>query len=435
MTRSISYPLFSFLYLIVSFSSPLWATLPVGRFFLVEQPSVQFNSSWLKVDDISRPGGIVFWNSSKEDYTTIQATIQRYSQLAKDRGDDPWLFSIDYEGGALNQTPSGKSVPGVQRITKGLTSLAHPIWLGKSLARFGTELCMLHGKIMGNELSAIGVNYPLTLISDLAYRLFAIRSISKDPHQVSQCMKAFLDGIASADSVIAVTKHFPGLGQTVGDTHDGVSTSTAKTWEEFQAHLLPFKEIIEYAQNNRIEDKLSILSSHGKFPLVDSQNLTTESHTLLTELLVNKLGFSGIRVSDAMWMGDYGKLSGDSLNAVYISSFIAGNDLLMIPGSRYSSALKAFSNLENNSLSDSFSRLLESKFQWPIATIRDRFLARAQESLERLHRTQSGLRHAVDTIVTNTSPTDLSTVERTRYREILSQLGYKSFDPKASSLP
>lgn len=167
-------------------------SIPVGQFFLVEQSSPEVNQALMKANSISSPGGLVFWNASKSDYAKLQMTISKYSLKAQERRDDPWLFSIDYEGGALTKTPSGKTVPGVQRFVKGFTPLAHPIWLGKSMSSFGTELCELHGKIMGKELSAAGINYPLTVVSDLASRLFSNRGISKNSYQVSECMKAFL---------------------------------------------------------------------------------------------------------------------------------------------------------------------------------------------------------------------------------------------------
>lgn len=411
------------------------AAAPVGRFFLVEQPSAKLNSTWLNVNDVSRPGGLVFWNSSKDDYSVIQSTIAKYSSKAKERGDDPWLFSIDYEGGALNKTPSGKTVPGIQRFTKGLTPLAHPIWLGKSLQKFGGELCELHGKIMGRELSAIGVNYPLTVVADLAKRLFSVRGVSKDPNQVTLCLKSFMLGMSEADSVIVVTKHFPGLGQTVGDTHDGVSRSVAANRAEFDLHLQPFKEIIEFVNAKRLDSKLSILSSHGLFPQVDPEQLTTESSLLLTDLLVNQLGFNGIRVSDAMWMGDYEKLTGNHLNAVYISAFLAGTDLLMIPGSKYKTALQAFQDLSENRVSPDLERILTNKLKTSINIIQEKFMTRIDESLRRLRSTQGDLRHAADTIIANKEPTNLTQNERQRYFAILSELGYNSLKANTEVIP
>lgn len=399
-------------------------SIPVGQFFLVEQSSPEVSQVLMNVNDISSPGGLVFWNASKSDYAKLRSTISKYSVKAQERGEDPWLFSIDYEGGALSKTPSGKTVAGVQRFVKGFTPLAHPIWLGKSMNKFGTELCELHGAIMGKELSAVGINYPLTVVSDLASRLFSNRGISKNSAQVSECMKAFLKSMSKAESMITVTKHFPGLGQTVGDTHDVVSVSTAKTMEEFNDHLKPFAELIEFANHYQMGNQLSVLASHASFPLVDNKNLTTESSILLDEILVQQLGFQGIRVSDAMWMGDYGRLNGNELYAAYASSFIAGLDLLMIPFSKYKGSIQAFDQLARNQVSPEFKASLEKRMRLSFAVIQEKFIHRANESLSRLKQSKHSLKHAVDVINPSIEPSNLTRSERARYGEILHQLGY-----------
>lgn len=410
-------------------------SIPVGQFFLVEQSSPEVNQALMKANSISSPGGLVFWNASKSDYAKLQMTISKYSLKAQERRDDPWLFSIDYEGGALTKTPSGKTVPGVQRFVKGFTPLAHPIWLGKSMSSFGTELCELHGKIMGKELSAAGINYPLTVVSDLASRLFSNRGISKNSYQVSECMKAFLKSMSEAESMITVTKHFPGLGQTIGDTHDVVSVSTAKTMDEFNNHLRPFAQLIEFANSYQMGNQLSILASHASFPLVDNKNLTTESSILLEDILVHQLGFQGIRVSDAMWMGDYNRLNGAELYAAYASSFIAGLDLLMIPFAKYQGAIQAFDQLARNQVSPEFKVRLERRMGLSLTVIQEKFINRAKESLMRLKQSKKLLKHAVDVINPNTEPTNLTRSERIRYGEILHQLGYGSQLNQTLNLP
>jgi beta-glucosidase-like glycosyl hydrolase len=408
-------------------TNTLFATesIPVGKFFLVEQASVELNTSWANVNAISSPAGLVFWNLTKANYAKLRSSIAYYSKIAQRRSEYPWLFSIDYEGGGLKETPNGRMVPGVQRFVNGFTPLAHPAWLGKSLKQFGTELCELHGSIMGKELAAVGVNYPLTVVSDLAYRLFSNRGISTDPELVSQCMMSFLKGIASAESVIAVTKHFPGLGQTVGDTHDGVSKSIAKNITEFNLHLSPFANLIEYANANNYDSRLSILSSHGLFAMVDPNNLTTESPKLLTEVLVDKLNFRGIRVSDAMWMGDYGSLNEPDLFAVYVNAFLAGTDLLMIPGAKFAGAVKAFDQLARGETAPALRNSIEKRTHLSIDTVRQQFIERAKQSLERLHQTQNTLKHAVDVMASaDMKPADLTRSERARYNEILAAIGY-----------
>ncbi len=393
----------------------------LGRFFLVEQSSAQVSTSLLEAFRKDPPGGIVFWNFSKAGWQELAKTVSRYSQVLKTNGHLPALFSIDYEGGGLTLSPSGKKIPGIQRFRAGFTDLVHGAWLGRSLAKYDTELCGLHGRIMGKELASVGVNYPLTLVADLAQRLFVLRGVSSDPAEVSRCLARFTDEMAKAGPVIAVTKHYPGLGQNSGDTHDVVSISTARTMADSDRHLFPFRDLITYANRNALETRLSIMSSHGKFPLIDPKNLTTESQTLLEGVLRDQFSFQGIRVSDAMWMGGYGSLQGDALYAVYLNAFSSGLDLLMIPGNRYGGALRAFQQVADGTANSGLRNAIQNRSGLSFDQFQDRFNRRVYESLKRIDATLSSLPYPHET-VTGTTPTSLTTVERTRYHQILRSL-------------
>ncbi len=390
----------------------------LSRFFLIEQGNAAFSTSLAEAFRRDPPGGIVFWNFSKSGWQALAQTTARYSQILKQNGHAPAFFSVDYEGGGLMMSPSGRQIPGIQRFRNGFTDLAHGVWLGKAIAKYDYELCELHGRIMGKELAAVGVNYPLTLVSDLAQRLFTVRGVSADPNEVARCMEKFTEAMAAAGPVVAVTKHYPGLGQNSGDTHDVVSVSTAKTQADSNRHLWPFRELVGFVNAKGLESRLSIMSSHGKFPLLDAENLTTESSVLLEDILRDSFGFRGVRVSDAMWMGGYGNLQGDALYAVYLNAFVSGLDLLMIPGGRFGGALKAFQQVHGDTASPALRSAIESRSRTSYREFRAKFLRRVDESLMRLDQTLRTLPYSHE-IVTGQAPSTLTTRERTRYYEIL----------------
>ena len=402
----------------------------LSRFFLVEQPSAVISNVLVEAFRKDPPGGLVFWNFSKGTWKDLAKTTSRYSAILKENGHLPAFFSIDYEGGGLNFSPSGANIAGIQRFRAGFTDIVHGAWLGKSLPRYGTELCELHGRIMGLELAAAGVNYPLTLVSDLAQRLFVLRGVSTDPAQISLCLSSFTKAMAAAGPVVAVTKHYPGLGQNAGDTHDVESVSTAKILADSDRNFAPFRDLISFVNANGLQSRLSIMSSHGKFPLIDPNHLTTESPTLLEGILRDKFGFQGVRVSDAMWMGGYGTLQGDALYAVYLNAFNSGLDMLMIPGGRFGGALKAFQQVASDTASPSLRAAVESRSKQSFQTFRDSFNRRVIESLARIDGTLKTLPYAQDT-VSGSAPTMLTIKERARYYAILREL-----DPRwATHLP
>ncbi len=393
----------------------------LSRFFLVEQSSAVVSSSLSSAFRKDPPGGVVFWNFSRGGWRELAATTSHYSKILKSAGHLPAFFSIDYEGGGLPMSPSGKQIAGIQRFRAGFTDLAHGAWLGRSMAQFDTELCALHGQIMSRELAAVGINYPLALVSDLAQRLFSVRGVATNPGLVSRCLSAYTQAVAEAGPVVAVTKHYPGLGQNGGDTHDVESLSLAQNTAESDRHLAPFRDLISYSNANALETRLSVMASHGKFPLIDPDNLTTESSVLLEGILRDRFQFQGVRVSDAMWMGGYGQLQGDALYAAYANAFVSGLDLIMIPGSRYGGALRAFNQIADGTANPELQRALELRSNVTFSTFRARFLNRATESLERLDRTLSSLPYAHETVL-QLAPRSLTDRERARYYEILKSL-------------
>lgn len=397
----------------------------LGSFFLVEHFDTSVSPDMQRAILSHTPGGIVFWNPKKVGGIQLRETIRSYSYLAKKNGKSPILFSTDYEGGGLAQSLDGRSVPGVQRFQKDLTLLAHPSWLGASQETFGQELCRLHGSIMSKEMKSIGINYPLATVSDLGFGLFKIRSVSKDPKQVSECMNEVLNEFAKTQNVILVTKHFPGLGSTVGDTHDGVVRSRAQSLDEMNSHAYPFKKIFDKANNENISPLLSVLAGHAVYPQWDSKNTTTESKIILTQKAKNEFNFQGVLLSDAMWMGEYGKLRGAPLMRVYLKSFLSGMDLLMISGGSFSSAITYFRAVYDGTLDRAEQKALSAKIGLPFAKIQSQFRQRVTDSLARLNKARQAVGHAIDKMdARGVSPEQKLQKQIERYDQILQTVGY-----------
>lgn len=394
----------------------------LSEFFLVEQFNVGALPSMSAAFKANPPGGILFWNGNKADSTQVRDAIKIYSEQVESLGLQPLLFSTDYEGGADNLAPSGKTIPGVQRFVKGFTRLAHPRWLGLSMPSYGTELCRLHGRIMARELKAVGINYPLSVVSDLSTQaLTSLRGISKNSADVSLCMSEIMKEFIDLQDLIFVTKHFPGLGLMHGDTHDGTVVSDITDPSILNDHLKPFFELIDLTKRSRNEGLLSIMTTHAKYLAYDPDHVTTESPKVVQNLLKQQMKFRGLVVSDAMWMGEYGSLDLAHLMPVYANSFLSGIDLLMIPGARFANSVAYFRKLYDGTLSEEEKTLLTARtsLSWP--ETHSRFLARVQESLQILSRARGSIQPAHRGLMDKV-PTTLTEKERLRYAEILLQM-------------
>ena len=270
------------------------------------------------------PAGIVFWNPEGVGAQELSAITRAYAASARNASQPPLLFSTDYEGGGLTKTISGRTVPGIQRFRRGFTLLPHGQWLGREIEQTDSdEICALQGEIMGQELLAAGINYPLATVSDLAGTLFTNRGISSNAAVVTRCMNTLLENFnrVSQGKSIFVTKHFPGLGFTRGDTHE-ITVLSDRRGAEFERHISPYRGILSNVRSRSQEGLLSIMVGHAQFTAYSPNRTSTESSYMLSRILKGTgqfeeqdngakyprpaLGFSGFVLSDAMWMGVYG---------------------------------------------------------------------------------------------------------------------------------
>lgn len=404
-------------------ASPAQMRKELSQFFLVEQFTVGANDSMIRALKANPPGGILFWNGGGDDSEKLKASIQAYSVAAKKLGLKPLLFSTDYEGGAYNKTPFHSFIPGVQRFSTGFTKLAHPRWLGESIKTYGLELCGLHGKLIAKELKVVGINYPLSVVSDLATQaLTSVRGISKDAGKVSACVVEINKQFIQQKDIIFVTKHFPGIGLTKGDTHEGVVTSDVVDPAKLLMHLKPFDDLIKSTKVQAHEESLSIMTTHAKFKGYDPNNLTTESRLVAHGLLKEKMQFAGLVVSDAMWMGDYGQLQSIDLMPVYLNAFISGMDLLMIPGGRFKEAVAYFRRVFDKKLTDEERLKLVEKMQLSFEDVHVLFIARLQEAIATHQAVRGVIKHPHEFIESMT-PAETTTKDQERYYEILNALG------------
>mgnify|MGYP002860902444 CR=1 FL=1 len=395
----------------------------LSQFFLVEQFTVGANDSMIKALKVNPPGGVLFWNGGGDDSEKLKASIQAYSVTAKKLGLKPLLFSTDYEGGAYSKTPFHSFIPGVQRFSKGFTKLAHPRWLGESIKTYGMELCRLHGKLIAKELKVVGINYPLSVVSDLATQaLTSIRGISKDASKVSDCVVEINKQFIQQKDIIFVTKHFPGIGLTRGDTHEGVVTSDVTDPAKLLLHLKPFDDLIKSTKTQEHEESLSIMTTHAKFMGYDPNNLATESRIVAHGLLKEKMQFNGLVISDAMWMGDYGQLQSIDLMPVYLNAFISGMDLLMIPGSRFKESVAYFRRVFDKKITDDERLKLVEKMQLRFDDIHSLFIARVQEAIYTHQAVRGAVKHPHEFIEALT-PVETTIKDQERYYEILKALG------------
>src|SRR5690606_8549557 len=130
------------------------------------------------------------------------------------------------------------------------------------------------------------------------------RAYGDDPDEVAKMVAAAVRGFHDA-GVASTAKHFPGHGDTTVDSHTGlpVIDHSREQWEKLDAP--PFRAAVEAGVD-------AVMSAHVVMPKLDpSGDPATLSKKILTGLLREELGFTGVISTDALDMAGVRKRYGD----------------------------------------------------------------------------------------------------------------------------
>lgn len=176
---------------------------------------------------------------------------------------------------------------------------------------------------IGAELVRAGVWLDLAPSADVNSNprnpVIGTRSFGADPELVARHTKAYVDGLAS-QGVAASVKHFPGHGDTSADSHLGLPRVAVSADVLRARELVPFRAVVDEAA--------TVMTSHVLLEAFDSREPATLSRAVLTGLLRDELGFSGVIVTDALDMAGASAVHGIAGAAVL--SLAAGADLLCL---------------------------------------------------------------------------------------------------------
>ena len=262
------------------------------------------------------------------------------------------LIATDQEGGQLTT------------IGGGATQLPGNMALG---AIGSTQLARKAGEVLGCELAAMGININYAPVCDVNINpqnpVIGIRSFGEDPTCVATLAGAMIEGIQSL-GVAAAAKHFPGHGDTDGDSHYDLPSVPHPLERLQKVEFPPFQAAIEAGV------KL-VMTAHLALPALDGRDAppATLSHKILQKLLREELGFKGVIVTDAMDMKAIRQ--GEALGEEAVRAAAAGADLLLLTSDPddqrrvYESLLNALQRgrLDPDFITTSVERILSLK-QW-----------------------------------------------------------------------
>lgn len=258
-----------------------------------------------------RPAGFTLFRAyNLKNPAQVHALTEKLQHAATTNGLPPFLIAVDQEGGQLSA------------IGAGTTPLPGNMALGATGSR---DLAYQAGQVLGRELGAMGINVNYAPCCDVnsnpANPVIGIRSFGEDPRRVAELTAAIVQGIQSC-GVAAAAKHFPGHGDTSGDSHHGLPVLPHSIDRLDEIELPPFEAAVKAGV------KL-VMTGHLAVPAFDNRNLpATLSAPLIENLLRRRLGFSGVVISDAMDMQAIPQ--GQALGESAVLACAAGVDLLLL---------------------------------------------------------------------------------------------------------
>lgn len=253
-------------------------------------------------------GGLVYFSSNILDRDQITTMLAKTVSMSN----YPIFLAVDEEGGDVSRVANSKI-----EVTK-VDDMA-AIGAGGDASQAADA-----GRTIGSYLSEIGFNVDFAPVADVAGEGSALgnRSFGSDPQMVGEMAAGAVSGI-EGEGVSACLKHFPGLGSTSEDTHDGRVEITKSLEEMRAADFVPFSAGIEAGAD-------FVMVSHATAPALDEDNVPSSlSKKVITDTLRGELGFDGVVITDALDMTaitDYYTPEEAAVMAIE-----AGADMLLMP--------------------------------------------------------------------------------------------------------
>ena len=247
--------------------------------------------------------GVILFARNYHDRDQLMALTDSIRTVRQDV-----LICVDQEGGR------------VQRFQAGFTRLppARAYHQSKEPCRMAREA----GWLMANELMACGVDLCIGPVLDIDHgrtEIVADRAFGHTPEQVTRLASAWIDGVHEAGMSVVI-KHFPGHGNVDDDSHLTLPVDLRDLAEVECSDMQPFETMIA-------SGVAALMPAHILYPAID-QHPVGFSPFWLKSVLRNRLGFSGLVVSDCLTM--QGAAEAGDFPARARAALQAGCDLLIV---------------------------------------------------------------------------------------------------------
>ncbi|MCD6262374.1 MAG: beta-N-acetylhexosaminidase, partial [Deltaproteobacteria bacterium] len=285
-------------------------TAHIGQLFMIGIPGPEIDPGTEEMIKKWGVGGVILFKRNIKNPAQVASLCNSLQQMSIRYHDMPLFLAVDQEGGR------------VARLKRPFTEFDGQTAIGSSddPAKEALEFA----RITAYEMGMVGLNMDMTPVLDVPRGTpeehLKGRTFSEDPEQVAFLGKIIIQEL-QRNGVMAVGKHFPGLGGAEHDPHKNLPRICLSKKEMTTVDIPPFKTAIT-------AKVAGIMGSHALYPSLDPKRPATLSYNIMTNLLRNELQFQGLVITDDLEMGAISKGCGVVKGAV--DAFQAGADILLI---------------------------------------------------------------------------------------------------------
>jgi len=243
------------------------------------------NKDLMFLIDTLKIGGIILFSRNLSDPEQIKSLCLSVQEYAESCGQPPLFIAIDQEGGDVARLKEPfTQFPG-NPMMKGETDAVH------------------FARITAAELTGLGINMNMAPVMDVIPEVsetsegfvMAGRIFGNDPAWVSRLGVRVIEEL-QGNGIMAVAKHFPGIGRTILDSHHDMPILDTDMADLESFDLLPFEASVKCGV-------AGMMLSHILYNKVDPEWPASLSHRIAKTLLRDRMGFDGIVITDDLDMG------------------------------------------------------------------------------------------------------------------------------------
>lgn len=284
----------------------------LGQMLFIGIPSTTIDDDTRKLIQTVQPGGIILFARNIEQAQQVAELNAEVRRLLK----VPPLISIDQEGGRVDR----------------LKKICPPMPSAQMLralddARSAHE----HGEITAELLRSLGLNMNFAPVLDIAVHEEADNALQErcfgtKTHKIIRLAGAYLEGLQNGN-ILGCGKHFPGLGDSVVDSHKKLPV-VERSEQQLRTEDLQIYQDLMVKLNSQLQ---VMMIAHAFYPALENTKTpipASLSPRIVTDLLRSKMEFHGMAISDDMEMGAITESM--NFSEAMVEAVLAGEDMMLI---------------------------------------------------------------------------------------------------------